>query len=99
MEINVTRTYRITVDEDAFVAIDEDFRTDLLSEITYTADGGDVSGTMYLVHCYNKENPDASPHTTWTMDPEDWASEYVVVKSLAQIAFEVEDMGMNNQDA
>lgn len=99
MEINVTRTYKITVDEDAFLAIDEDFQTDLLSEITYTADGGDLSGTMYLVHCYNKENPVASPHTSWTMDPEDWASDDVAINVVDEIAFEVEDMGMNNQDA
>lgn len=99
MEITVTRSYKITVDEDVFVAIDEDRQTDLLSEITYNADGGDLSGTLYLVHCYNKENPSASPFTTWTTDPEDYANEDTTVDVVDEIHYEVEDLGLNNQDA
>lgn len=101
MEITATRTYKINldIDQDHFDELNEEGNlTELIDAITYTCDGGDLIGTMYLVHAVNNENSNVS-HLAWSTDPDDWGSENVTHTVVDQVSFEVEDQGINAQDA
>jgi len=97
MEITVTRTYKIDLDIDQahYDELNEEGNlTDLIDTITYTCDGGDLSGTMHLVHIVNNENSNIN-HMAWSVDVDDWYSPGTTSTVIDSVNFEVEDQGIN----